>query len=81
MSGDLDRLEKIKKSAVDEREVLKNEVDTVSNKLGALNSALDRSRSQRQELLKELDATRQQQSEIEEQGEETRQAIVKRYEH
>ena len=47
-------------------------------KLSALNTALDRSRSQRQELLKELDVTRQRQNEMEEQGEETRQAIVKR---
>jgi len=77
-ASELERLEKTKKSAVDEREVLKNEVDTVSGKLSALNSALDKSREQRQDLLRELNVTRQKQSEMEEEGEETKQAIVKR---
>ena len=75
----LGNLEKIKKSAVNDREVLKAEVDTVSGKLTALNNALDRSRNQREKLLSDLNRSKQKVSEVEESNEESKQAIVKRY--
>ena len=74
----LEKLDKIKKFSVNEREVLKAEVDTVSGKLTALNTALERSRSQRGVLLNELNRSKQKASDLVETGEETKQAIVKR---
>lgn len=74
----LKKLETNKKHIVNEREVMKSEVDTVSEKLTALNAALDRSRVQRQQLLEELNHSKHKANDLETAGEESKQAIVKR---